>query len=240
MRTSKLAIFAALSIALSGCVQSNEPKFSTRGGGTAQISTMNATSELHMQEQTAALGSMTRDIIRKSTVKGAAIGAVAGCGLVLLSASNAKNCVTGALAGGAIGAVAGAANGKKQAAKRVELVSPSALVRSISKADDRMDVVSRDLPTLLTQQDAELKLLNAKLKNGEVSEKQYTHRFEVIKANRAQLAEALSLSAAQANEAHRNLQNAKAQGQTGLDWHIYSTKNLAQEATSARSAISLL
>ena len=241
MRASRFVFTAAISLVLSGCVPaSNEPMFSSRGGGVTKISTMNATNEAHLQAQTAALGNMTRDIIRKSTMKGAAIGAVAGCGLVLLSASNAKNCVTGALTGGAVGAIAGAASGKKQAAKRIELVSPSALVRSISKADDRMDVVSRDLPGLLAQQDSELQLLNGKMKNGEITQAQYTHRYEVIKANRAQLAEALSLSAAQANEAHNNLQNAKAQGQTGLEWHLHSTKKLAREATSARSAISLL
>ena len=152
----------------------------------------------------------------------------------------AKNCVAGALAGGAIGALSGAEIGKKQAAKRIELVSPSALVRSIGKADDRMDTVSRDLPDLLKQQDSELAALNSNIKAGKITEAQYTHRFEVIKANRAQLAEALSLSAAQASEAHRNLQSAQAQGQTGLDWHLSATKNLERDATSARSAISLL
>ena len=241
MRASRFVLTAAISLVLSGCVPSStEPMFSSRGTANTQISTMNATKEVHLQEQTAALGNMTRDIIRKSTMKGAAIGAVAGCGLVLLSSSNAQNCVTGALTGGAIGALAGAASGKKQAVKRVELVSPSALVRSISKADDRMDVVTRDLPGLLSEQDNELKMLNNNLKNGAITHTQFTHRFEVIKVNRAQLAEALSLSAAQANEAHRNLQSAKAKGQTGLEWHLHSTKNLAQEATSARSAISLL
>lgn len=240
MRTSRFILPAFIALSVSGCVSSNEPMFSSRGAAPDQITLANATSETQMQQQTNALNNMTRDIIRKSTVQGAAIGALAGCGLILLSASNAKNCVTGALAGGAIGAAVGSANGKKQAAKRVELVSPSALVRSIGKADDRMDVVTRDLPQLLKQQDAELARLNGKLKSGQITEAQYTNRFEVIKANRMQLAEALSLSAAQANEAHRNLQSAQAQGQTGLDWHLSATRNLVREATSARSAISLL
>ena len=102
-----------------------------------------------------------------------------------------------------------------------------------------MDVVSRDLPQLLKQQDAELASLNAKMTSGQIIEDQFAHHFQLIKANRVQLAEALSLSAAQANEAHRNLQSAQAKGQTGLDWHLSATKNLAQDATSARSAISL-
>lgn len=240
MRAHKVILTLTVSIALSGCLPSNEPTFSSRGAGPETISMHNASNEMKMQEQADALSSMTRSIIRKSTVQGAAIGAFAGCGLIILSASNAKNCVSGAVVGGAIGAVAGAASGKKQAVKRVELVSPSALVRVIGKADDRMDVVTRDLPNLLKKQDTELSLLNDRMKSGQISEDQYAHRFEVIKANRAELAEALSLSAAQANEAHRNLQDAKAKGQNGLDWHLSATRNLAREATSARSAISLL
>jgi len=240
MCTSRLILAAALAFSASGCMKSSEPMFSSRGTSADFMTASAATSEAQMTQQTQALNSMTRDIIRKSTIKGAAVGAIAGCGLVVLSASNAKNCVSGALMGGAIGAIAGSANGKKQTAKRVELVSPSALVRSIGKADDRMESVSRDLPNMLKQQDAELATLNNKMKSGQITEAQFAHRFEVIKANRAQLAEALSLSAAQANEAHRNLQSAQTKGQTGLDWHLSATRNLAREAMSARSAITLL
>ena len=202
MLAPKVILTLTVSIALSGCLPSNEPMFSSRGVAPETISVHNASNEIQMQDQALALNAMTRNIIRKSTVQGAAIGAFAGCGLVILSASNAKNCVTGAVAGGAIGAVAGAANGKKQ--------------------------------------NTELALLSDRMKSGQISEEQYAHRFEVIKANRAQLAEALSLSAAQANEALKNLQAAKAKGQTGLDWHLSATQNLARDATSARSAISLL
>lgn len=237
MRFSHLILAPALALSVAGCVQTKEPTFSSRGSEMAQFTT---SSEALMSDQTAALTKMTKDIIRKSTAKGAAIGAVAGCGLVLLSASNAKNCVGGALAGGAVGTIVGNAAGQKKAAQRIELVSPNALVRSIGKADRQMTIVVRDLPAMLKQQDAELAGLNANLQNGQITEAQFAHRFEVIKANRAQLVQALSLSAAQANQAHRNLQAAKAKGQTGLDWHLIATKNLAQQATSSRSAISLL
>lgn len=240
MRSTHFVLGAAVALCFAGCAKTNEPMFSTRSAPAQHIKNDTSASERQMAQQTNALTNMTRDIIRKSTVEGLAIGAIAGCGLVVLSASNAKNCVTGALAGGAIGAVVGNANGKKQAANRVELVNPSALVRSIGKADDHMDVVTRDLPGLLAAQDAELALLNRQMTAGKITEAQYAKRFEVIKANREQLAHALSLSAAQANEAHKNLQDARAKGQSGLDWHLHATKSLARDATSARSAISLL
>ncbi|MEN8891577.1 hypothetical protein [Planktotalea arctica] len=240
MRTSRIALSTAIALALSGCMPSNEPMFSSRGAVSSEITKSNASSEILMAEQTNALTQMTRDIIRKSTLSGAAIGAIAGCGMAVLSAGNAKSCVTAALSGGAVGAVAGNIKGRQHAAKRVALVSPSALVRSIGKADDHMDAVTRDLPELLKQQDAELATLNSQVSAGQITEAQFTQRFEVIKANRQQLAEALSLSAAQAEEAHTNLENARSKGQTGLEWHLSATQNLAREATSARSAISLL
>jgi uncharacterized protein YcfJ len=240
MRFSYIMLSGSLLVGLAGCMQTAEPMFSSRGSISTQESQSVISHENQIEAQTKALTDMTRDIVRKSTIKGAAIGAVAGCGLVLLSASNAKNCVTGALTGGAIGAIAGAAAGKKQTEKRVELVSPSALVRSISKADDKMDEVARDLPKMLAQQDTEIATLNTQMAGGEITSTQFAHRFEVIKANRVQLAEALSLSATQANEAHRNLQVAQSEGQTGLDWHLSATKNLARDVLSARSAISLL
>ncbi|MGH1576135.1 hypothetical protein [Planktotalea sp.] len=236
----RITLCGALALGVAGCNQHNEPMISSRGAASEHVLASSLANEEVMMEQAGALTKMTRDIIRKSTVQGAAVGAVAGCGLAILSASNAKNCVTGVIAGGAVGALTGNAVGKKQAQNRVQLVSPSALVRSIGKADDRMDVVSRDLPGMLAAQDAELNTLTLKMAQGEITEAQYTQRFEVIKANRAQLAEALSLSATQANEAHRNLQEAQAKGQSGLDWHLSATKNLARDATSARSAITLL
>jgi hypothetical protein len=239
MRFSNVLLSGSIVLSLAGCMQSKEPMFSSRGIASEK-SAGALIQETQMSAQTEALSNMTRDIVRKSTVKGAAIGALAGCGLAIISAANAKNCVASALTGGAVGALVGNAAGKTHAAKRVELVSPSALVRSIGKADDKMDAVTRDLPTLLAQQDTEISNLNVKMKNGQITQDQYAHRFEVIKANREQLAKALSLSAAQANEAHRNLQSAQSEGQTGLDWHLSATENLARDATSARSAITLL
>lgn len=240
MLRTRILLTSMIAIGLAGCMKISDPMISSRGVSPDQVMASAAGHETAMAQQADALSRMTQDIIRKSTVNGAALGALAGCGLVVLSASNAKNCVGGALAGGAIGAIAGNAQGKAQAAKRIELVSPSALVRSIGKADDQMEAVSRDLPQLLAAQDAELDALNRKMASGALTEAQFAQRFEVIKANRAQLAEALSLSAAQAQEAHKNLQAAQAKGQSGLDWHLHATSQLAREATSARSSISLL
>jgi len=46
-------------------------------------------------------------LIQTSTVNCALIGAALGCGLTVLSASNARNCLLGAALGGAGGAALG-------------------------------------------------------------------------------------------------------------------------------------
>jgi len=240
MCTLRILLSTSVVLSLAGCMQSHGPTVSSRSNFAENAAVSAMPSEDIMAQQTHALTKMTKDIIRKSTVNGAIIGAVAGCGLVVISAANAKNCIGGALVGGSVGALAGNANGKKNARKRIELVSPNALARSIGKADKHMDLVTRDLPTLLAQQDKDIAALTQSMKNGQITEAQYVQRFNAIKTNRAELAQSLSLSAAQANEAHRNLEAARSQGQTGLDWHLSATKNLARDATSARSNISLL
>lgn len=240
MRSAPILLTLVTTLGLTACEQSNSPMLSTRSAPHAALSQSAMESETALNDQAQALTSITRSIVHKSTANGAAIGALAGCGLVLISASNAQNCVAGAVVGGAVGAVAGNAHGKQQVAKRVELVSPSALVRSLAKANDKMERVSADLPALLARQDAELAALNSALERGEITSDRVAKRHAEISAHRAELTEALTLSAAQANAAHANLKSAQTQGQTGLDWHLSATKSLAREATSARSKISLL
>jgi len=64
-------------------------------------------------------------------IKGAKIGIAVGCGLALVTATNAKKSVVGAVAGGAAGALIGHDSGKAQISRRVELVDPNQLVRKI-------------------------------------------------------------------------------------------------------------
>ncbi|MDC1223770.1 hypothetical protein N8Z91_02665 [Ascidiaceihabitans sp.] len=53
-------------------------------------------------------------------------------------------------------------------------------------------------------------------------------------------AESLTLSASQANLASDNLESAATGGQNGLEWHFGETRNIAEQAESARPLISLL
>lgn len=235
MRITSILISTVLAIGVAGCAQKDdEAEFAMRNaqGATAE--------HLVMQDQAQALTKMTREIVRKSTYNGAALGAVAGCGLAVLAPGAAKNCIGGVATGAAVGAVVGHAQGEKQVAKRMQLVSPSALVRSIGKTTDQVAQIEMTLPSLLAAQDIELAELSQKMTRGEITEETYAARADQIRADRSELAQALSVSAAQAHQAHENLKIAEARGQTGLDWHIHATKNLSRDVMSARSTIDLL
>ena len=191
-------------------------------------------------DQAAALNRMAGDLVRRSTLKGAATGALVGCGLVVVSSSNGKNCVAAAAAGGLAGAAIGRAKGQREVDARVELVSANALVRSIRGMNGQMEALELSLPELLSEQDAELADLKMRQDTGAITSGEYEAGVAAIRQSRAQIAEALTSTIARAETAHGNLEEASQRGQTGLDWHLGATSSLAREATSARSTISLL
>ena len=234
MRISSLVISAALIVGVAGCAKEEGAEFVMRNadGATAE--------HIVLQEQAVTLTQMTRDIVRKSTLNGAALGAVAGCGLAAVSTSNAGKCVGGLVAGAAAGAALGHAHGTTQASKRMQLVSPSALVRSIGKTSDQVAQIEMTLPSLLAAQDIELSDLTKQMEQGAITAATFAARADQIRADRSALSQALMLSAAQARTAYDNLKAAQAQGQAGLDWHINATRHLSEDVLSARSTISLL
>ncbi len=236
---ARLSFSVLAMIVMAGCV-SQDPvtrmSISPASATTQQVSQQ----ETLLLSQAQALEQMSRDVVRKSTINGAVVGAVAGCGLTLLNAANAQSCVGGLLVGGAVGTVVGKARGERELKRRKQLVSPSALVRSLGKADDQMDRISMDLRSTLDKQDAELAALSKELETGRIQKADYTARRDAIRDARTEVAQALTLTATQARTAYENLQHAKAEGQSGLEWHLNATRKLEREATSARSAISLL
>lgn len=196
--------------------------------------------DVQLQRQADALSRMAHDLERRSRIKGAVTGAAVGCGLVLVSRSNARNCVTGAAVGGAVGAAVGHQAGKRQVQKRVDLVSANALVRSLRGMTEQMNAITVSLPELLREQDAELADLAMRRDTGALSDADYAAGVDAIRTSRAELAAALSASEETARQARANMDDATRQGQTGLDWHMLTTDGLARDAHSARSSIDLL
>lgn len=193
-----------------------------------------------MTEQARQLNAHANAIVRASTLKGAMIGAAVGCGLGVLSASNASNCITTAAVGAAGGAVIGNMAGKKDVQRRVTLASPNALVRNLRKANDNLASLQTSLPDLLAAQDAQLNKLSLSLAAGQISKETHDQRVKAIRDDRAKLAAALLNTAQQSQKAATNLRAAAQSGHRGLDWHIGATDQLARDSLSSRSSITLL
>lgn len=244
MTSYRFALAIALATIAAGCTMSQDPVTSTMNRSDTLLrvdpKALHMTDEERLlQEQAAALDDMTRAIIRASTLRGAGYGAAAGCGLALVSASSAGRCAAGALVGGAVGGVIGHEAGKHKVAKRVQLVSRDDAARALSRASARVGSLNSRVQALIATQDAERDLLKHQLGRGEITKAQYDARLTGMRQTRQALAEALSLSAKRAKEAHRLLATAQTKGQDGLTWHLEAAQELETDAESARSQIQL-
>lgn len=237
MQRTPLFLAIILATGLAGCAQSPQP---TRHEVALLGFQTDPLAERAMTEQTQALQASAERIVRASTAKGAALGLAVGCGIGLLSASSASSCAKAAAVGAVSGAVAGHATGKRDVNRRVEIASPNALVRNIRAANRHLAAIRTTLPDVLAQQDKALLALSDAHMTGSMSSAAYMTAVDRIKTERAALAEALSLSAAEARRASENLQLAQSQGQTGLDWHIGAVSQLEDATLSVRSDITLL
>lgn len=193
-----------------------------------------------IEDQADALNRMAEQLVRRSTVGAARTGALVTCGVAVATSGNAQSCVAGAAAGGLTGAVIGNAQGQTEVQNRIELVSADSLVRSIRGMNSQMDALELGLPEVLAEQNAEFRDLELRREVGAIEPQEYNQGVTAIRDSRARIAEALTLTITQAEQAQQNLQAAEAQGQSGLDWHMSATAQIAREAHSARSMISPL
>lgn len=188
--------------------------------------------------QAHALTEMTHEIQRKAALKGAALGALTGCGLSVLSQSARSKCLTGAVTGGALGAAFGYVQGQKDVQKRVDAGALGRLKPAMVAANAKMDDLGATLPDVLASQDAEIAQLKAQHRAGSISKSAYDARLSDIRAHRMSIAQALTMSAQQLAEAQKLLQDGD--DQDGLAWYLHKVKKLEQDTMSARSKISLL
>lgn len=210
-------------------------------------SSRSATATLAFTQQGAELGAqakalqdISRRVVAQTTLKGAGVGAAMGCGMVLVSAGNTQNCLSGAAAGAVGGALIGRAVGKRKVAREIAAISPSAVVRTLRQSSEQMALVQRSLPARLAAQEAALSQLDLQRATGAIDAATYVSSRAAIASERQSIAVALLQTQTNAARAANNLRAAKEKGQTGLDWHIGAASKLSQEAGSARSNISLL
>jgi len=233
MRAQLFLLFPFL---LTACAQAPSNASSRFEGGALGFAAQSPQTD----QQAQALSELSRRFVLQTTLKGAGIGAAVGCGFVLVSANNAQNCVAAAAAGAVSGAVIGHVAGKQAVARKVETISPSAVVRTLRKTNDQMALVATSLPARLAAQEQVLADLDLKRASGVIDTQSYTFARTQIAEERRALAVALLETEENAAKAAANLSAAQESGQTGLDWHILNASKLAKEAHSSRSSISLL
>jgi len=192
-----------------------------------------------MIDQVVALTQSADDLVRASRVNGALMGAALGCGVTMMTGSDARTCIARAALTGAGGAVIGNIAGQRDVARRVELVEPNEIARTLNTANSQFESIKGALPQLLAQQEAELNSLTMELLNREITLRQHNEAVRMIEQDRADLAEALTLSARDARQAARNLQEAERRGQNGLEWHIDAAGRLADDVESTRSSFDM-
>lgn len=234
MRIPALLVLPFVLTACASAPPSSSSRFDTTRLGFA------AEQPAQIDAQANALTELSHRIVVQTMVKGAGMGAAIGCGLAVISAGNAKNCIAAAATGAAGGAIVGHIVGKREVNRRVETISPSAVVRTLRKTNTQMVLVQNALPARLAAQEVALARIDLQRASGKLSAKAYAQSHASIMTERQALATALLTTEHHANQATANLRNAQNQGQTGLDWHISNTAKLARDASSARSSINLL
>ena len=234
-----LSLVAAVS--LSACAEGMvSPVDAARADSAALYFYNDAVETGPVIDQVAALNQSAEDLLRRSTVDGAIIGAVLGCNVTALTGGNARKCATGAAVADVGGAIVGNMRGEREVAARVELVSANDLARDINTATSQFQSIKAALPTFLAEQEAELNRLTMQLITGEIDQAQHDRDVAVIVAQRAELANALTMAARDTQPASDNLQTATRRGQDGPDWHIEAIGQLADDVQSARSSFSML
>ncbi|MEL6610305.1 MAG: hypothetical protein AAFO93_15465 [Pseudomonadota bacterium] len=186
------------------------------------------------------LRSLAQDLVRRSTSKGAIIGAAAGCGLNAAIAGDVTSCVPGAAMGATGGGLIGNVTGKMELEKRYALISPDAVATDLKAAALRFETVDEMMPALLAHYDGALDSLYAQYSAGSLTEAQYRDAVAVIREDRSRLAVALSVSGRDFRRTARNLEAVRENGQEGLDWHIDAAHKLADDVDALRSGMTLL
>ena len=235
-KTVRIILPILAASALSACAIPNESATRAQTDVLSFSAQTPETALVHQQAES--LTRLSKDMIRKSTGKGAAIGAAVGCGLVLVSAKNAQKCLGGAVVGGTVGAVVGHEHGKRKVARSVAQVSASDMASALNETKTKVTEVRNSLPKTLAKQDAQLAALKAQRDAGKISPKAYKAHVMQIHDARARLAEALDNSARSARTSADNL-GVTSLKQPELLWHIGAAKRLEQDAVSTREQIKL-
>lgn len=218
------SVLASLAFVLSGCVE-NTGAVSALSGGVSKGKT---SAEISLEKEARSLSQISRNIVTKHTLQGAAAGAAAGC---LAAALMGKDCVKGAVVGGIAGGVGGHAYGKKGAKANVTRVNQRELITKLSGVNKKLNSIEIGLRRVVASQNSEVASLRRRLASNQVSQSQYSSRIRAINSNRSAVRSGLLRAENNVAKSHKSLISLAKQ-----DKQTYSTGKRAFSSTQNRFA----
>ncbi|WGW04552.1 hypothetical protein [Tropicibacter oceani] len=183
--------------------------------------------EVLLTEEAIALEDSLRALMRSA--KG---GTARGECSAVLSDPTMADCSETQLLGRTIGGLRGLGKG----ADPIDLERVTA---SLAQSHEKLERVDQGVTLMLKQQSAELLHLQKEHAAGLVSDQEYNTRVTAMQQTRAAVAEALTLSAAQAAKARKMFEQAQDNGQTGLSWYLASMTRIQSVAESAKARLNV-
>ncbi|SDE42524.1 hypothetical protein PUH89_07360 [Rhodobacter capsulatus] len=219
------------SMGLGACTETTGGMAGGGGVGLASVSAQKTPAERQLEADAKSLNQVTSNIIVRNTLEGAAVGALAGCGLVLLMGGDGDDCARGAALGAVAGGVAGNQVGQAAAAKKTELVKRDQVLANLKGVSAKLNGVETSLRAVLRSQNSEIASLKRQLANKQISDASYRARLNAINANRRTVDAALATSERNMSTTRNELQAASKGGQKNL-----ATLSSAAASTQARLA----
>lgn len=222
------AILACAVLAVTACTEESM-NLPMAAGGTSKNAEL-AAAEKTLVSEARSLSQQTKDIVTRNTVQGAAIGAAAGCGLMLLMGGDANDCMTGAAVGAVAGGGIGYGAGQTAAKANKKLVEQKQVIAKLSGINQKLGSVESRLRSVVRQQNAELASLRRQVSAGQISESAYKARARGINSNRQAVQSSLQKASGQVDGAYKNLVALEKDG----------AGNLSRSKTAAKSTKSRL
>lgn len=173
-------------------------------GGASQNKEL-AAAEKALVAEAKSLSQQSKDIVTRNTVQAAAIGAAAGCGLMLLMGGDGNDCMKGAAMGAVAGGAVGYGAGQEAAKANKKLVEQKEVIAKLSGINQKLGSVESRLRSVVGQQNAELASLRRQVSAGQISESAYKARARGVNSNRQAVQAALQKTSGQVDGAYKNL-----------------------------------
>ena len=234
MRKLIIGLFAIMAMGLAACTEESLSVASGGGGGkkTAQ--------ERKLEQEVRSLNQQTRSIITKNTIQGAAVGALAGCGVALIFGGDGSDCARGAVAGGVVGGVAGNQVGRKAAKVNQELVKQRETIAKLSGINKRLGGIEANLRSVVRSQNAEIASLRRQVAAKQISPSQFNARVNAIKSNRQNIRNGLVKAENNVSKSQAELVKLERQGGKPLTQTKRAASSTKNRLTRLRKSVRLV